>query len=448
MPPARHEQVKTRASPISLLSQASHVLNMNQHLPCPPDDELQPILQLYFHLGMSDKDIATAVMDHFDHVWYSLSVYTVRRRRKKWGLESTCKQKHTVQSIAAYVEDIKKRFPNRGAETIRKALLLENKICVSRPIISEYLRQTEPDAVDARCMTSLSITAFSFTLAFHLGIPLITQSDPGTENVHVAYAQTALRHQMEPLLARSIQHRWFHKHGNIKPEIHWSIFRRDWAVGFQALLDKGVDNRYYDIGDPLECLLFRFVFIPFIQWEVDGWVHQRNWTKRCSDRKKVLPNGIPMIIVQKPHRWKAVDYKISVPPAVFDKMERKYAPPYDPVFDLVPYAFAEQANAVWTAMGSPQLEFDNAWEIYLQMRDALRAVTQRQTLQQILLSTCEPQNCLDEIPHDLRPTDEDDLLVVDDSDDKDTNPVVDLTDINEDHGEDKFVEGHSLDFCS
>ena len=57
---------------------------------------------------------------------------------------------------------------------------------------------------------------------------------------------------MDPSLDGSIQHRWFRKHGNIKPEIHWPVFQRDWAVGFQALLDKGVDNGYYDIRDPLE----------------------------------------------------------------------------------------------------------------------------------------------------------------------------------------------------
>ena len=85
-----------------------------------------------------------------------------------------------------------------------------------------------------------------------LGIPLITQSDPGTENVNVAYSHTALRHQMEPSLHGSIQHRWFRKHRNIKPEIHWSVFRKDWAVGFQALLDDGIEKGYYDIGDPLE----------------------------------------------------------------------------------------------------------------------------------------------------------------------------------------------------
>jgi hypothetical protein len=86
----------------------------------------------------------------------------------------------------------------------------------------------------------------------NIGIPLITQSDPGTENVNVAYAQTTLRHSVKPSLGGTIQHWWYRKHGNIKPEIHWSVFRKDWSAGFQKLLDRGVDEGYYDIGDPLE----------------------------------------------------------------------------------------------------------------------------------------------------------------------------------------------------
>ncbi|KAI9454642.1 hypothetical protein BJY52DRAFT_1205187 [Lactarius psammicola] len=400
---------------------------------------------------------------------------------------------HTVQTIAAFVDDIKKCFPNRGAEMIRKALLLENKIRVSRPIIAKYLRQTEPDAVDTRWYKRFKRRNFiaigpnemwsldqhdkfkRYGLFFHVGldlfpgvihwckvwwtvrnpkliarfyldtaqsiggIPLITQSDPGTENVNVAYAHTALRHQMEPSLDGSIQHRWFRKHGNIKPEIHWSIFRRDWAVRFQALLNKGVDSGYYDIGDPLECLVFRF-------WEVDAWVHQRNWTQRRSDRKKVLPKGISMIILQKPHKWKAADYKIPVPPEVLDEIEKKYTPPNDPVFELVPCEFAVHANAVWTAMGSPQPQFHNAWEIYLHICDALRGIAQAGTLQEVLSSisaTSEPQDCLDEIPTDLKPTDEDELLIVEDSDDESSTLVIDVTE-DEGYGEDSDSEGHDI----
>ena len=57
-------------------------------------------------------------------------------------------------------------------------------------------------------------------------------------------------------------------------------------------------------------LLFHFIFIPFIQREVDTWVHQWNWTKHCADQKKVLPNGIPTLILQRPHKWNTADYKV------------------------------------------------------------------------------------------------------------------------------------------
>lgn len=97
-------------------------------------------------------------------------------------------------------------------------------------------------------------------------------------------------------------------------------------------------------------------------------------------------------------------------------------------------------------MGSPQPQFHNAWEIYLDIRDALQGIAQDVTLQQVLSSvsvTSEPQHCLDEIPADLKPTDEDELLIVEESDDEGSTPVIDLTE-DEDHGEDDS-EGHSVD---
>lgn len=83
------------------------------------------------------------------------------------------------------------------------------------------------------------------------------------------------------------------------------------------------------------------------------------------------------------------------------------------------------------------------WEIYLDIRDALQAIPQDETLQQVLSNvstTCEPQNCLDEMLADLQPTDEEGLLVVDETDDEGSGPVVDLTE-GEDSGED---DGHGI----
>ncbi|KAH9025783.1 hypothetical protein EDB85DRAFT_2149527 [Lactarius pseudohatsudake] len=56
-----------------------------------------------------------------------------------------------------------------------------------------------------------------------------------------------------------------------------------------------------------------------------------------------------MIILQKPHKWKAADYKIPIPPEVLNEIKKKYALPDDPVFELVPPEFAVHANTVWTS---------------------------------------------------------------------------------------------------
>jgi hypothetical protein len=83
-------------------------------------------------------------------------------------------------------------------------------------------------------------------------VPLVTQSNPGSENYGVANAHTMIRHRLDPSLSDTLQHRWMRKKQNIKPEINWSIFRRDFAPGFEDLLDHGVNMGWYDIGNPTE----------------------------------------------------------------------------------------------------------------------------------------------------------------------------------------------------
>lgn len=43
------------------------------------------------------------------------------------------------------------------------------------------------------------------------GIPLITQSDPGSENYGIANCQTVTRQRLDPSLQGSLQHRWMNK---------------------------------------------------------------------------------------------------------------------------------------------------------------------------------------------------------------------------------------------
>jgi hypothetical protein len=85
-----------------------------------------------------------------------------------------------------------------------------------------------------------------------LGIPLITQSDPGGENYGIANCHTATRQRLDPSLEGTLQHRWMKDKMNIKPEATWSQMRRQFTPGFENILDAGVARGLYDVDKPLE----------------------------------------------------------------------------------------------------------------------------------------------------------------------------------------------------
>ena len=89
-------------------------------------------------------------------------------------------------------------------------------------------------------------------LIYKPAIPLTTQSDPGSENYGVANVQTCACHELDPTLAGTLQHRWKRKKNNVKSEANWSVFRRDFASGFEDLFESGVNQGWYDVDKPLK----------------------------------------------------------------------------------------------------------------------------------------------------------------------------------------------------
>jgi hypothetical protein len=92
----------------------------------------------------------------------------------------------------------------------------------------------------ASLFTRLGLTAYAS------GVPLITQSDPGSENYGIANCQTVIRQTLDPSLRGTLQHKWVRKLKNIKPEIAWSMMRRQWSPGFETILENGVHDGLYD----------------------------------------------------------------------------------------------------------------------------------------------------------------------------------------------------------
>lgn len=111
----------------------------------------------------------------------------------------------------------------------------------------------------------------------------------------------------------------------MKSEANWSVWRRDFAPGFEDVFEHGVRRGWYDPNKVLEkydntipyivisffnSLLFRWIAIPWIQDELDKWVLLRNRTAPRANKHKVLPHGIPAIIRQKPEQFNVLDFKV------------------------------------------------------------------------------------------------------------------------------------------
>jgi hypothetical protein len=61
-----------------------------------------------------------------------ISGFTVRKLWREWNILLTRQQHHTQESIYDQVYEIRKRFPMRGAEGIRKSLRIDYGMRVPR----------------------------------------------------------------------------------------------------------------------------------------------------------------------------------------------------------------------------------------------------------------------------------------------------------------------------
>jgi hypothetical protein len=139
--------------------------------------------------------------------------------------------------------------------------------------------------------------------------------------------------------------------------ITWSQLWHRFTPGFENYLDSGVDAGWYDCDNTLQrcvihflyatmvlkdgcSLIFRWVFIPWLQRELDGYkYHINNTAKRHDHNKvdkvlipvfphsrwhgllftfKVLPHGVPNLIYDSPGDFGALDFKVcDTSPVIF-----------------------------------------------------------------------------------------------------------------------------------
>ncbi|KAG2359356.1 hypothetical protein BDR07DRAFT_1292544 [Suillus spraguei] len=226
-------------------------------------------------------------------------------------------------------------------------------------------------------------------------MPLITQSDLGTENYGIANAQTLLCQCYDPTLQGTLQHRWMHTKKNMMLEITWSQLQRRFTPGFETLLDEGVIEGWYDTGNTLHMMVFHWVFIPWLQQELNAYRDRVNNTAKRRDRNKVLPHGVPNLIYETPEDFGALDFKVTVDHEGIDYIRNFYINTAHPVFDLVPPMLCDFIEHCYDAMGCPAVTLSSVWTVY---RHVLSAVQLAENPHPDLLPVGDEHDIMGELP--------------------------------------------------
>ncbi|KAG6369383.1 hypothetical protein JVT61DRAFT_14911 [Boletus reticuloceps] len=158
-------------------------------------------------------------------------------------------------------------------------------------------------------------------------IPMVTQSDPGTKNFGIANAQTMLRQMHDPALQGFIQHHWMHH----------------FTPGFEALLEMGIQAGWYDPDYMLQLMVFCWIFIPWLQGELDGYKDWVNRSQKCRDQNKILPHSMPELIHESPQEYGTLNFKVTVSQTAINYVHQLYVDGDHVVFELVPPALGSNA---------------------------------------------------------------------------------------------------------
>ncbi|KAG1745149.1 hypothetical protein EDB19DRAFT_1958789 [Suillus lakei] len=180
--------------------------------------------------------------------------------------------------------------------------------------------------------------------------------DPGSENFGIANAHTMLRQWHDPDLHGTLQHRWMRNKKNAS-KVYWIT---------------GVNTGWYNTNNTVQVLVFRWVFIPWLQQELNAYRDRINNSAKRRDRNKILPHGVPNLIYEAAEDFGALDFKIKLEREALGHVRSAYIKPSHPVFDLVPQAFGEYIAQLYDRLGRPAVTRQSAWDIYLQLLDLLQ----------------------------------------------------------------------------
>ncbi|KAG1874867.1 hypothetical protein F4604DRAFT_1880769 [Suillus subluteus] len=282
----------------------------NQKKPSPPLDVITPHILRLWKARQTDKQIVQDLQKHYDTSHYGLGLTKFLEICNGMGLQRTRQQGHTVDTVHDAMADLHETYPNVGAREMVNLLFHES-------VVISYFPIHEPELIQQRVNDIFAVDQhdkwLKYGLGLHTGIEpfsghimwirvwhsnrnpqlilsyyldtleALGHNDPRSENFGIANAHTMLCQWHDPALQGTLQHRWMWSKKNVMPEITWSQLRHRFTPGFEALLDHCVLSAWYDTNNTLQLILFHWVFIPWLQQELDAYQDRLNNTAKRRD---------------------------------------------------------------------------------------------------------------------------------------------------------------------
>ncbi|KIM55289.1 hypothetical protein SCLCIDRAFT_30450 [Scleroderma citrinum Foug A] len=100
-------------------------------------------------------------------------------------------------------------------------------------------------------------------------------------------------------------------------------------------------------------MVFHWLFIPWLQVELNHYCNCINNSCKCHDRKKILLHGIPELIYTCAKDYGALNFREMVSAAAIDHVCKLYIDPKHIVFNLVLPTLSVFLNKCYHQLGSP-----------------------------------------------------------------------------------------------
>ncbi|KAG2125170.1 hypothetical protein DEU56DRAFT_759413 [Suillus clintonianus] len=320
----------------------------NQNKPTSPLDEIAPHILRLWKARQNDQQIVQELQKHIDTMHYGIGVTWL---------------KPFVMRCLPYVIPIQMLEPARWRVVTEYFALYELELVRQHKACRLRRRRFWAAGVNNLFAVNQHDKWLRFGLGLHTGIEPFSGRIMWIRVWHSNQnPQLILSYYLDTIeaLGHMPMHRWMRSKKNVMPEIAWSQLRRRFTPGFENLLDYGVNSGWYDSSNTRELMVFRWVFIPWLQQELDAyWEH-------------ILPHGVPNLIYHSAEDFGALDFKIKIEPEALNYVRNLYIKSSHIVFDLVPEAFGKCIQHCYDDLSRPVVTRQTAWNTYRLLLDALR----------------------------------------------------------------------------